>query len=435
MLDKTYKSMNNQIIPDKDLIEKTKNGMRIELEKVKGPHRTFFRQPLALAVVICVFIMVSIPIMAATIPSFNRLLYIVSPDIAQYLQPIELSSVSNDIEVDVVAAMNDDDMVYVYLTMEDLASDRIDSTIDLYNYTIRAASMFTSELVNYDEAAKKATIRMIASGAKNLNGKKITVQLDSFLSGKQYYKDVALNIDTKDIPNIKAETMSISSPGGGGGDGYRELMEQENVSILKPGQINTKVRDDMDFVSISSIGYIDGLLHIQTEWEESIDNHGYISLDKENGDRVYPYANFSFGIDGKKYQEEIYQIPVQEIGHYSLIGNYTRDGYYVEGDWNVTFKINTDDSSWIKIKDFKAGGLQIDELSITPIGLTIIGKVTDTDNVDVEIVKNDGSKITSGYTLNEKDDGVVRYKHIFELPIDVQSIKEVRINGNIIPLQ
>jgi hypothetical protein len=41
--------------------------------------------------------------------------------------------------------------------------------------------------VNYDEATRTATIRMMAGGGRELDGKKLTVQLNSFLSKKTYY--------------------------------------------------------------------------------------------------------------------------------------------------------------------------------------------------------------------------------------------------------
>ena len=67
------------------------------------------RRPLVIAAAVCLCIALAIPVMAATIPSFNHLVSLVSPQIAQKLQPIELVSVSNGIKMEVVAAMNDDD--------------------------------------------------------------------------------------------------------------------------------------------------------------------------------------------------------------------------------------------------------------------------------------------------------------------------------------
>jgi hypothetical protein len=105
---------------------------------------------------------------------------VLSPELAQLLQPVALVSESNGIKMEVVAAMNDDDTAVAYLTMQDLSGDRIKGSIDLYHYSISEGSMFTHEMIAYDEKTKTATIRLLANGGSKLNGEKITLRIDSF---------------------------------------------------------------------------------------------------------------------------------------------------------------------------------------------------------------------------------------------------------------
>ena len=66
---------------------------------------------------------------------FCNLLSIVSPDFALLLQPIEIACEDNGIKMEVVGAMNDDEMKVIYITMKDLVGDRIDE-FHIYDYRL-----------------------------------------------------------------------------------------------------------------------------------------------------------------------------------------------------------------------------------------------------------------------------------------------------------
>src|SRR5699024_5692890 len=114
------------------------------------------KQPLKIAMVTCICIMLSVGVLAATVPSFNEIVSIVSSDIASILQPIEMTSEDNGIKMEVVAAYNDDEMAVIYITMQDLTGDRIDESLDLYNYTLSEGALFNSQIIGYDEETKTA---------------------------------------------------------------------------------------------------------------------------------------------------------------------------------------------------------------------------------------------------------------------------------------
>jgi hypothetical protein len=61
--------------------------------------------------------------------------------------------------MNVVAAMNDDEMAVIYVTMQDLTGNRIDESLDIYDYSLSSAHIFNSQLVHYDKATKTATLR------------------------------------------------------------------------------------------------------------------------------------------------------------------------------------------------------------------------------------------------------------------------------------
>lgn len=102
---------------------------------------------------------------------------------------------------------------------------------------------------------------------------------------------------------------------------------------------------------ILRIGYIDGLLHVQTAVRRSQgligDNHCSLYLKDEAGNAVQCDFNAYFteyseaGDDSARidYCEIVFDIPQSEIGRYQLYGNVYTSGLYTEGSWRVTFPL------------------------------------------------------------------------------------------------
>lgn len=70
-------------------------------------------------------------VLATTVPSVQNLFAIVGTQISSMLQPIERSCTDNGIETTVVAAMNDNDMVDIYVAVKDLEGSRINERTNL----------------------------------------------------------------------------------------------------------------------------------------------------------------------------------------------------------------------------------------------------------------------------------------------------------------
>lgn len=434
----TYKSMTSQISPDHSLVEDTTARMKSELKKPSKDAKNIFRKPLAVAAILCVCIVSSVPVLAATIPSFSNLLYMVAPEIAQFLQPIEISSQSNNIKMEVIAAMNDDETTVVYLTIQDLTEDRIDETVDLYNYFIKGYSSFTHELTHYDAQTNTTTIRMMANGGKEMDGKKITVTVDSFLSNKTVYKDTELDIDLEESMTIETLPLDMNNIPGGGGHGFDQLKQKRIIQVLKPSTSGTKINDQIDFVSITSIGFVDNQLHIQTDWADSVDNHGFIVLKDKKGSEIYP-TNIYFDIlegatvYGRRYVEYIFDVSQDEISSYTAYGSFTQNGLYTEGDWDVTFKIESIDGQSITKQNLNINGVIIDELTITPLGICVISNQVDVETLDIEVTYN-GEIIAYNYRISNQEDEAFRVKCIPKLPLQVEKIEQLKVNGMVVPL-
>jgi len=399
------------------------------------------KKPLAAAAALCLCLMLAVPVMAATVPAFNRLLSILSPELAQILQPVALVSESNGIKMEVVAAMNDDDTAVAYLTMQDLTGDRIKGSIDLYHYSISEGSMFTHEMIAYDEETKTATIRLLASGGSKLNGKKITLRIDSFLSDKQVFKEVATGIDPVNIPPAPLTIpLDMNDVRGGGGELFQQLRAQGTVQVLPPEALNAPL-PGIDFANISNVGIIEGRLHVQIKWTgSSVDDHGDVYLEDGAGRIIHP-SNFSFGRDaagkagyGREYEEFILDVDPGRLAQYKLKGYFVTNGGYVEGKWQTTFKIEAVKPSRQVDCHIETGSMIISRVSISPLGLTIRGSgpAPASETLEVSVALLDGSVLDFNHTTSFNDNGTIIKKYMPDLPLDVEKVSQASINGQVV---
>lgn len=424
----------SSIVVSSELEERIRNNT---LHKKKT-----IRKPLSFVAAISICLILSIPVMAAKIPAFNGLLQVVSPETALFLQPVELVSEDKGIKMEVVAAMNDDETAIVYLTLQDLTGERVDKTVDLYNYSINGANIHSHELVDYNEATGTATIRMIANGGNKLNGKKVTVRVSSFLSGKQYYNEVNTLIPLADVVKETPETVQLDMNHipGGGGDLYSELKEKGIIDILKADGKEI-VLPEIDFAHISNIGYIDERLHVQMKWDASVDNHGGLYLLDASGEKLYA-SNISFGIDeagntiyGNEYSEYIFNVDASQITHYTLHGFFVKNNNYTEGNWTTTFKLEAVDDTKKVVQHVKLDEATLDEVIIQKMGITITGHTDFTDKINVEMLMLDGSKIPYNHRVVQETDGTWRAKYFPNTPVEMKNMKELRINSEVIHVQ
>lgn len=425
--------------PEYDMISQVEK----EIQKKKSPWH--FKRAVPAALVLCLCLMLSVGAMAATIPSFNKLLSIVSADFALLLQPIEAVCEDNGIKMEVVGAMNDDEMAVIYITMKDLVRNRIDESLDIYSYGLSGTHISTCQLVHYDETTKTATLRMQANGGKKLNGKKVSFQVESFLSDKQVFDKVETGINLSDVKEVEdsqtipLDTISSNIPGGGGGDLLDELQSQGEIRVLAPDQKKITL-PQIDFMYISNIGFIDGRLHIQTKWVgDGIDDHGYFYFIDASGNEIDKYSsNIYFGIDesgiskwGRDYVEYIFDVSDINLDESKLMGYFVSNGNYVTGNWKTTFKIQSVGEELQTDCNIKSDTLNINNVKVSPLGVTLAGsgEISQSVTIPISIKMTDGSVQEFESGMCYSDNGEVKLKYISSLPLDTSKVESVVVNG------
>lgn len=368
MFKQKYCKMNENISPSQELIKGILNkAYKEEVNRNKVTVR--LRRPAIVLCVLMICLFTAIPVLAANVSSIYELMYLVSPSVAQSFLPVQKSSVSNGIEMEVVSAYIHGETAEIYITMKDLEGNRIDETTDLndsYDLRIPFDNMSHCERVGYDEKTKTATFLINITGWENkkIVGDKFTFSVNEFLSQKKEYNDVLIMEDLSEVKE-KLEGQNVSTHGHGDIDsgtqnvyvfGYWGVNPEkyisddtESVKVLKPCK---PLQFPIEGIDFTGIGYVDGMLHVQTAVQNNLkkDNHGYFELRDKEGNVVSSTYGVGFTDDVTNnnridYDENIFDIPKSEIHKYSLYGYFVTSGMYTEGNWKVTFPLeNADDT-------------------------------------------------------------------------------------------
>ncbi|OPZ94128.1 MAG: hypothetical protein BWY74_00799 [Firmicutes bacterium ADurb.Bin419] len=427
-----------------------KISSELENKIIDSPNKTRStrKRPSVVVVAAVILVMLSVSVMAASITNFGKLLSIISPQVEQNLQPIKLSSEDNGIKMEVLAAMSDNNTTIAYISIQDLTADRVGDSIDLYNYSISKYNSATSEVIWYDAASKTAFIKLLGNGGKNLEGKIVTLQVDSFLSNKQSYKLFDTGIDLMKVigsTTISTIPLDMKIVSGGSGDLFDEFRKRGIINVLKTDQTNIAL-PNISFAHISNIGIIDGKLHIQTKWTGGgIDDHGTFILANDSGDKTYP-SSIYFSIDkngkaiyGRDYIEFIFEINETEINKYKLFADhFTTYGHYTEGKWQNTFKLEAMEKDKEVDIDMYFGEFKVNRLSVSPIGVTLIGTGNTSDttkDISVLVKMLNGRVYTLNSSVKNNENGKFTWKFMSLEPIKVMNVKEVSINGKVVELK
>lgn len=349
MFKEDYKHMSDQVHPSDELINHVIKSAHSNENKI-SKKIILFRKSVVVIISLCICMSLAMPALAATVEPIYQLMYLVSPSIAQFFIPVQKTDEYNGIKMEVVSAYIHDNIAEIYITMKDLTENRIDSTTDLFDsYSINRSfdSSASCQSVGYDENTKTATFLITINeyGNKKLEGSKITFTVKEFLSHKNFYKDIDIPIDLSSIITAN-NTQKVSSNGGGGSD-FMKYLSEDNPTALVP--LKAMNEFPVDGIELTGIGYIDRMLHIQTAVYDNLinDNHGFIYLKNSNGDTINCNYNFYFSNHYEQtnridYCEYVFDIPQEEIGQYSLYGDFVTSGMLTEGTWRVTFPLEVE---------------------------------------------------------------------------------------------
>lgn len=349
MFKERYMAMLGGISPASSLVDGTIDQMNELVKQKNSRTKPFYRKPLTYVAAALLCVLLATPVLAANVPAIYELMYLVSPSVAQFFMPVQEACEYNGIRMEVISTYIHEDTAEIYVTLQDLTGDRVDATTDLYDsYEIHRPFDSTAhcERVGYDSNTKTATflIEITEWGDHSIQGDKMTFSVGCFLSHKQKYEGIPINIDLSNV-NINPETEFVYSNGGGGIQDA-QYDDDGRAKVLVPGE---KLDFPVDGIDLTGIGYVDGMLHIQTSVINNLkkDNHGYFVLKDQNGNEIrnaYSVYFTEYLEQGNEetritFVEYVFDIPQEDIADYSLYGTFWTSGLYTEGFWQVTFPL------------------------------------------------------------------------------------------------
>lgn len=393
---------------------------------------------------ICLFFTVSVTVMAATSSAFNDFIYTMNPSLAKLLYPINQTSEDQGIRVEVLYAANDNYNAKVFFTIQDvLGKNRINDRLDLCDSCdINGPTAFGVEFISYDKETQTALFMLNGMGGESLSGKAVTFKINTLMSNKKKYDwyDTKIDLSAYHLEHAKAVPFSA--------DNYYTGGDEKSEQILEPDQMDISLGENMEFVKISNIGFVDGRLHIQTKWETSFDNHGELLLiDKhktayEETNTVDCRINYFRTKEDEekcgenrftKHIEYIYDIAdIEELSQYKLWGRFVEDGTFTKGDWRVNFRLEKADSITVMNP---AGMAQ--SLEISSLGIYIKQYEGTKEECNVQLNLKDGTALkffnpeftekvgTESLKLNLKITGM-------NTPFEVETIETIYLNDIIV---
>lgn len=399
---------------------------------------------LVIPLAICFCLLFSVAVVAAVPQLREKFFRLISPQYEEFAPQVtaandEVEKIKNTAEdqglqVEVTNAVTDGKTMVMYVTIHD-PMGRMDDTVDIYDYFLNGFTFMNSQLIEYDASTNTAKFCLLASGGEAPEGGKVQYRISSLMTGGRTYDDFDTGIQLQSLLNGEADSQFVRCSGGSGDREMMELLRKgEGAYVLETDQISVSLRDDIDFVSISNIGSLEGYLHIQTKWEDSIDNHGDLYLLDGQGKRV-PYISLSFDRDGRvkendsfrsEYTEYIYDLDGVNLEACSLFAFFVREGKLVEGSWEMEFDVSS-----VEEQSLETGGKALARTAvITPIGVYLYDtqlEAGDLDNIQVTGKDGDFHKVVARFT--DRDGGKKNLLLVLETPLTMDNLKYVAING------
>lgn len=313
--------------------------------------RKYFSIKKAVAVFAAMMVLftLSVPVLAAARfePAYD-VLYMLFPAIAQKLKPVDMSCEDNGIRFAVLSAYVENNEAVIYVAVQDLLADRIDETTELFDsYSINTPFDCSSSCANigYDAETKTATflISITQMNEQDIVGDKITLRAQKLLSNKKEYDAVLPDFDINAISLIP-ETIAPTHIFGSGGI-HADASAEDFRALKTTGVLYTPVEG----VDITAMGYVDGRLHIQVQYENALetDNHGYIYFRNDKGEEIRCATRVAFSTDSAhqgRYEEYIYDVAKMDMTEYEAYGYFVTSDTLITGNWNVTFPLECGNS-------------------------------------------------------------------------------------------
>lgn len=394
----------------------------------------------------------------AASPSLAERLDMVGRQTLAFLYPVEQTAEADGIRMEVLAAMNDEDVAVVYMSLQDTAgSGRVSNSVELFDHQVSGAVFTTSEVVQYDPASATAILRLTGSCGGELAGQPVTVSVKSFLVGEEYRMmagpgwtiDEALALLPEAALDYSGDYAGWMLEGSEECALYQQL-DAGLLPVLKAAG-ETAALPGAGGQQLLAAEELDGMLHLQTAPVNTLgrfDRLRFVLTDEAGRPLPCPYAQIELGEQTRigantlsERTETVLELP-EGAAREDLRINYDLVTYeqYIEGGWSVTFRLEDAPAQRAAACAIPMGGWTLEEVSATPLGVTLRGRgemfPSSSADPTPTVVMRDGQ--TAGFvsaSTSTDSEGNIEMKSLFAAPIPPQDIEYIEICGQRLTLE
>lgn len=368
--------------------------------------------------------------------------------------PSSIQSEYDGIVIKLISAINDENALRIFATATDTKGDRLGEDLSFTNWGLNQGYGGNLSVIDYDNETKTATLMITSSGGEHHGMATLTV--NGFSTGREFLEDLPENnINIAELlKEHEPEIISQDEVWKSGGESNDDDNLYEKSRLLKTDEMDIKF-ENVDMFSISNIGFVDGLFHIQVKAMLSgvslvdgyyvnaklVNSENEILYDSISSISFLPDRNHTYQSNVKvphdKYRELIYNniTTPDQLDNLSLTIDYMKSPNITEGNWEFSFMIPEKITTEFHIdKDVHINGekLKIDMVSLSPIGITVHlpkNMSDDYNHSDVVYVEyEDGTIIEldqpSIHTY-EGESTLIFEGHI----IEIEKVQSIIING------
>ena len=337
MFSETYRAMNDTLEPSSALRARTLAGL----------HRRPRRSPVrAAAIAAALAVCLSTPALAVRTEPGYQLLYALSPAAAQFFQPVRRACTDQGVTMEVADVRVEGNTAQAYVTLSGGSVDETTDLFDSWSFHLPFDQTGRCERVGWDEETGTVTFlctTQTLDGSPIPQGGKMTFSVRQLLTGKEKLEDAAVELDLGSF-TAEAETAVIGDPEGSPepiGTRYFQTGGSGPSVMLLPGAV---LAEPAKGLPITAAGYADGLFHIQLCRGDAaqLDNHARLWLEDTDGTTLTAAISYFTGeADGVRtdYIDFAFDLPPEELGQYTLHGDFYTASARMDGRWRVTFPL------------------------------------------------------------------------------------------------
>lgn len=419
------------------------------------------RRGVAVAAACAVIFSTSLVCIAANRPlrdSLSRL----GDDVLLMLQPINTVSESSGIRMEVLAAMNDDDIAVIYLTLQDTEKlGRLDDSIELQSFTVQVQNgageetLFSNtDVLWYDEETQTATLQLTSQAVEVIAGHKLSLNVRSLLSGRSDYTNVETGYTLADIARanpmpalLYPQALTSYSTWGPLSEQFSQRLDRNEVPVLSPLADPVQL-EELPWLTINNAAIVDNLFHIQLAYDDDMGRFNRVNamLTDPQGN-AYDVSGMQLTLQSTRpdpfheyisREEQILVIPGEALyDQVQVRANVVTYEHYLEGRWDATFCLQDADDSLRRFTcDLDMNPWRVNEITLSPIGVTVYGEgemYAYSDSPEVEVYLKDGSlaETSGGFSSSSMSEGKETHlsKVLFSSPIAMEDVARLVVNG------